>query len=102
MSLGLRPGCHLESRRHRAVHLVQAITINDSEVVPEIELELGLALASDAMDHFAERALELFEVLFRRKDLVDLGERLQLLRILIECCVVPDDGFLPGFLISEL
>ncbi len=68
------------------------VAIDDAEIVPEVELELRVPLAHHAMQHLAERALELLPVLFLREDLVDRLERLELLVVEVERFVELVDG----------
>ena len=63
----------LEARRHLegldgAVRVLQAVAVDEAEVVPEVELEVRVrdVRRRHAAEHLAERALELLPVLLAR------------------------------------
>ena len=65
--------------------VAEAVAVDEAEVVPEVELEVRVArLPSRAVEHLAERALELLPVLLRGEDLVDALEGLEVARVEIE------------------
>ena len=68
------------------VRVLQAVAVDEAEVVPEVELEVRVrhVAVRHAAQHLAERALERLPVLLRGEDLVDALERLEVRGVEIE------------------
>src|ERR1019366_3310415 len=83
--VALEAGRHLEGL-DGAVRILQAVAVDETEVVPEVELEIRgrNVRRRHAAEHLPEGALESLEVLLRGEDLVDALEGLEVLRIEIE------------------
>ena len=89
----LVPRGHLE-RFDRAVHVRETVSVDEPEVVPEVELEIRVpgVRPREPPQHLPERALERLPVLLRREDLVDALERLEERRVQVERLVEQLDG----------